>query len=91
MITKLGILILFLNLLSINCSDDIRKMPKHHSCDGKSYNGNCYKLVTTHLNFPRAEQTCKDWSGHLTDIRSSNENNFLRALASNEKPWIGLS
>ncbi|WP_411024952.1 C-type lectin domain-containing protein, partial [Salmonella sp. s54836] len=91
MYTKLGILILILHLLSIHCTDEILKVPEYHYCDGTSFNGYCYKMVSTHVNFPRAKESCNDWSGYLTDISSSQENNFLHALASNERPWIGLS
>uniref|UniRef100_UPI003980D872 C-type lectin domain-containing protein n=1 Tax=Salmonella sp. s51228 TaxID=3159652 RepID=UPI003980D872 len=66
-------------------------VPEYHYCDGTSFNGYCYKMVSTHVNFPRAKESCNDWSGYLTDISSSQENNFLHALASNERPWIGLS
>lgn len=54
------------------------------SCDNgwQTYNGNCYFLGDYEVTWATASSICKSFhNGHLAVIRNSDEDNFLRQLA----------
>ncbi|XP_036948897.1 lactose-binding lectin l-2-like [Acanthopagrus latus] len=61
-----------------------------------SFNGRCYKYVSTHLTWADAELYCVSEGANLVSIHSREEEDFVKSLVKNfdhgEGPtWIGLS
>ncbi|XP_072291227.1 lactose-binding lectin l-2-like [Eucyclogobius newberryi] len=61
-----------------------------------SFNGHCYKYVSTHLTWADAELYCVSEGANLVSIHSPEENDFVKTLIRNfdfsQGPtWIGLS
>ncbi|KAM8767889.1 lactose-binding lectin l-2-like [Acanthopagrus schlegelii] len=60
-----------------------------------SFNGRCYKYVSTHLTWADAELYCVSEGANLVSIHSREEEDFVKSLVKNfdhaEGPtWIGL-
>ena len=53
-------------------------------------NGRCYAVSTEQLFYNDARARCEAWGGHLTTIRSDQENGFVAGLLPNTPVWIGL-
>ncbi|XP_054618809.1 C-type lectin BpLec-like [Dunckerocampus dactyliophorus] len=61
-----------------------------------SFNGRCYKYVSTGMKWADAELHCMSQKAHLVSIHSLEEDNFVKVLIRNFDPaekdtWIGLS
>ncbi|KAK9526949.1 hypothetical protein VZT92_015621 [Zoarces viviparus] len=61
-----------------------------------SFNGRCYKYVSTRMTWADAELYCVSQRANLVSIHSLEEQNFIRFLIKNFDPaegrtWIGLS
>ncbi|XP_059205973.1 lactose-binding lectin l-2-like [Centropristis striata] len=61
-----------------------------------SFNGRCYKYVSTRLTWADAELYCVSEGANLVSIHNVDENNFVKSLIKNSDPsqgftWIGLS
>nr|XP_046272979.1 lactose-binding lectin l-2-like [Scatophagus argus] len=61
-----------------------------------SFNGRCYKYVSSHLNWADAELHCVSEGANLVSIHSQEEQTFVKDLVKNFDPnegwtWIGLS
>ncbi|XP_042291270.1 galactose-specific lectin nattectin-like [Thunnus maccoyii] len=61
-----------------------------------SFNGRCYKYVSTRMTWAHAEFHCVSESANLVSIHSLEEHNFVASLIRNFDPseeatWIGLS
>ncbi|XP_059205977.1 lactose-binding lectin l-2-like [Centropristis striata] len=61
-----------------------------------SFNGRCYKYISTHLTWADAELYCVSEGANLVSIHSLDENTFVNAVIKNSDPaqgmtWIGLS
>ncbi|XP_062292424.1 lactose-binding lectin l-2-like [Scomber scombrus] len=61
-----------------------------------SFNGRCYKYISTHMTWADAELYCVSEKANLVAIHSQEENNFIQSLIRNFDPaqgntWIGLS
>ncbi|XP_058475349.1 lactose-binding lectin l-2-like [Solea solea] len=61
-----------------------------------SFDGRCYKYVSTQLSWADAELYCVSQGANLVSIHSEGENNFVRSLVRNFDhaeglTWIGLT
>ncbi|XP_058474867.1 ladderlectin-like [Solea solea] len=61
-----------------------------------SFDGRCYKYVSTRLSWADAELYCVSQGANLVSIHSEGENNFVRSLIRNfdhadGATWIGLT
>ncbi|XP_069550964.1 lactose-binding lectin l-2-like [Brachyistius frenatus] len=61
-----------------------------------SFNGRCYKYVSTHTSWADAEIYCRSVGTNLVSIHSLEEENFVNFLIKNFDPaqgysWVGLS
>uniref|UniRef100_A0A4W6EZU1 C-type lectin domain-containing protein n=1 Tax=Lates calcarifer TaxID=8187 RepID=A0A4W6EZU1_LATCA len=61
-----------------------------------SFNGRCYKYVSTRLTWADAELQCRSERANLVSIHSLQERNFVKDLIKNfdnaeGRTWIGLS
>ncbi|XP_047460791.1 C-type lectin-like [Mugil cephalus] len=61
-----------------------------------SFNGDCYKYISTRLTWADAEIQCMSEGAHLVSIHSAEEQNFVKTLIMNFDPaigytWIGLN
>ena len=64
-----------------------------------SFNGRCYKYISTKMTWARAELHCVSQGANLVSIHSEEEQSFIRGLIKSHVPedgneqftWIGLS
>ncbi|XP_022780269.1 uncharacterized protein LOC111321599 [Stylophora pistillata] len=54
------------------------------------FDGSCYKVMVEQLDFSTALESCRNGGGELVKISSEEENNYVKAIANNAQPWIGL-
>ncbi|XP_075962489.1 C-type lection lectoxin-Enh3-like [Anarhichas minor] len=87
-----------LALGAVSPSDDHQVKLQRANCPMFSYsfNGRCYKYVSTRMTWADAELYCVSEGANLVSIHSLEEHNFINFLIKNFDPaegrtWIGLS
>ena len=81
------------------CSDGYSVCPEHiHAAHNvKTYNGHCYEFQLFQIvNWNRAEHDCNRKGGHLVEINSRGEQEFILSTLSflrfaGDGVWIGLN
>ena len=59
-------------------------------CEGSTFDGTCYRLISDKLTWNEAREKCLEWGGDLAVISSLNENLNINTLVKGEDAWIGL-
>ncbi|KAL7382488.1 hypothetical protein ABVT39_023298 [Epinephelus coioides] len=92
----LSLLLLFGLALGAVSSPDVKLQRGNCPMFWYSFNGRCYKYISTRFTWADAELHCVSEGANLVSIHSQDEENFVRSLVSNFDPvqgstWIGLS
>ncbi|XP_051978289.1 neurocan core protein-like [Xyrauchen texanus] len=56
----------------------------------RKFHGHCYRYFTRRHTWEDAEKDCREHSGHLASIHSTQEQDFINGM-SHENTWIGLN
>uniref|UniRef100_A0A672SHL8 Neurocan core protein n=1 Tax=Sinocyclocheilus grahami TaxID=75366 RepID=A0A672SHL8_SINGR len=56
----------------------------------RKFHGHCYRYFTRRHTWEDAEKDCREHSGHLASIHSTQEQDFINGLC-HENTWIGLN
>ncbi|CAM4656741.1 unnamed protein product [Leuciscus chuanchicus] len=56
----------------------------------RKFHGHCYRYFTRRHTWEDAEKDCREHSGHLASIHSTQEQDFINVM-SHENTWIGLN
>ncbi|XP_060555854.1 macrophage mannose receptor 1-like isoform X1 [Ruditapes philippinarum] len=76
------------------CSDAVRTFTQSNHGVLAQFDNNCYALIKMYQHWPTAEQNCNSAGGHLVDISTRLEQEFLYNFLQTyyrHSIWIGLS
>mmetsp|Transcript_10356 Transcript_10356/g.33446 ORF Transcript_10356/g.33446 Transcript_10356/m.33446 type:complete len:408 (-) Transcript_10356:105-1328(-) len=73
--------------LKVDCPAPIDGVPSPETC--YSWEGSTYYVVRHELTWDQAELTCTNLGGHLTSVRSVDENRILSQMLK-QSFWVGL-
>nr|XP_022322484.1 lectin BRA-3-like [Crassostrea virginica] len=85
-----GRLIQKLNKIQSSINAIWKRKPKVMACKlgWKRYNGHCYYLYTTKMNWFEAQVMCRRQGTYLLQINDANENNWVSRTFPNVRYWI---